>query len=165
MAVVIGIDLGDRRVGVSVSDPTGTIAFPLPVLDGSDRPALLRAIEDLVKERGAERVVIGLPRNMNGSLGERAEITLAFREELAARIDVPVDTWDERLSSAQAERVIRAGEGRETEKGGRPRRHGGRPRRGQEKGRIDRIAAVLILQSWLDRNASGPSEWDEGGTR
>ena len=105
MATVIGIDLGDRRVGVAVSDPTGTIALPLPVLDGSDRRALLRAIEKLVREREADRVVLGLPVNMNGSLGERAEIVLAFREELAARIGAPVETWDERLTSVQIGRA------------------------------------------------------------
>ena len=156
MATVIGIDLGDRRVGVAVSDPTGTIALPLPVLDGSDRRALLRAIEKLVREREADRVVLGLPVNMNGSLGERAEIVLAFREELAARIGAPVETWDERLTSVQAERLIRTGEGRETEKGGRPRRRGGKgkPKSRKEKERVDRIAAVLILQSWLDRRAA-----------
>jgi len=163
VAAVLGIDLGDRRVGVAVSDPGGAIAFPLTVLDGSNRSALLRAVEDLVREKEAERVVVGLPRNMNGTLGERAEIVLAFREELAARLDVPVETWDERLTSVQAERVIRTGEGRETEKGGRPRRRGGKKRRPPEKARVDRIAAVLILQSWLDRRAAGgPGPAGEG---
>lgn len=151
MGVIIGIDFGDKRVGVSACDPEGRVAFPVDVLDGSNRKALIDRIVILVMEREAVKVVLGLPRNMNGSLGERADVTLLFRDDLVARLDVPVELWDERLTSAQAERVIRAGEGRESEKGERSRRRSGRPKTRPDKGRVDRIAAVLILQSYLDR--------------
>jgi putative Holliday junction resolvase len=159
VAVVLGIDFGEKRVGVAVSDPEGLLALPLPVLDGSKERALLDAIADLAREREVERVVIGLPLRLDGTVGGRAEATLRFRDLLAARLSVPIETWDERLTSAAAERLLRLADGRESEKGGRPRRRASSLPKG-EKGRVDRIAAVLILQSYLDharREPSGPA--------
>lgn len=159
MAVVIGLDLGEKRVGVAASDPEGLLAFPVGLLDGSNEAALLDAIEEVVRGREASAVVIGLPRRLDGSIGAAAEKTLRFRALLAARLGIPVETWDERLTSAEAERLLRVADGREDGKGGRPRRRTSSRPKG-EKGRVDRIAAVLILQAYLDRSRR-PSR-DEG---
>ncbi|MFH1681762.1 MAG: Holliday junction resolvase RuvX [Candidatus Eisenbacteria bacterium] len=161
MGVVLGIDFGEKRVGVAVSDPDGLLAFPLALLDGSEERALLDAIRSLVSERAAERVVVGLPRLLDGSVGEMARRAERFAGLLRDVLPVPVETWDERLTSAQAERVLRVADGREGEKGNRPRRRaaGRRPAESKEaKGRIDRVAAALILQSYLDRRRSGRPE-------
>lgn len=156
MGAVLGVDWGERRVGVAVSDPGGVVAFPLGVLDGRDPKALAGEIAALVREREAERVVVGLPRNMNGTLGPIAEAALRFRDLLAEAVDVPVETWDERLSSAEAERLIREAEAGEPRRGERRGgRRGGTPPKRKEKSRVDRIAAVLILQTWLDHRGGG----------
>lgn len=158
MAVVIGVDWGEKRVGVAASDPEGVIAFAVGVIDGADPAAAAAEIARIVGERDAARVVVGLPRNMNGTLGPVAEAALRFRDRLAALLSVPVETWDERLTSALAERTIRDAES--SDRGGRTRRRGGTPPKRKEKSRVDRVAAVLILQSWLDR-ASAPREEGE----
>jgi putative Holliday junction resolvase len=151
MGILLGIDLGERRVGVAVSDPDGLVATPLGLLDGSDEKKLAGEIARLVRETGAGEVVLGLPRNMDGTIGERAEAALRFRRLLEGEVSVPVQMWDERLTSAEAERVIRAGEERVGPKGERRPRRRSASRRREEKGTIDRIAAVLILQAFLDR--------------
>jgi len=158
VAVLIGIDLGERRVGVAVSDPEGLVATPLTVLDGSEEKKLAGEIARLVRETGAAEVVLGLPRNMDGTIGERAEAALRFRRLLEGVIDVPVSMWDERLTSAEAERMIRAGEERTGTQGDRRPRRRGPSRRRKEKSRVDRIAAVLILQTYLDRRNVGKEE-------
>ncbi len=150
MGVVIGIDFGEKRVGTSMSDPEGRVAVAGPVLDGADQRKLVRAIAALVDEEAAETVVIGMPVNMDGSMGESAERVVRFVTRLSDVLDIPVETCDERLTSVQAERTLRYGRGGETRKGGRPGRKRGKARRG-EKSDVDRIAAVLILQSFLDR--------------
>jgi putative Holliday junction resolvase len=156
VGAILGVDLGEKRVGLAVSDPEGLLALPLALLDGSDEKGLVAAIACAVSEREAERVVIGLPRHLSGALGERAEASIRFRDILAAHVPVPVELWDERLSSAQAERILRVADGRESEKGGRPRRRTGRSPRKADKGRVDRIAAVLILQAYLDHRRNAP---------
>jgi len=162
MGAVLGIDFGKKRVGVAVSDPEGILALPLPVLDGIDEKALLEAIRILAVERGVDRVVVGLPRNLDGTVGEMAKDAARFAKLLEGLLAVPVETWDERLTSAQAERVLRLADGREGEKGETPRRRARRRRPKETKAasaRIDRIAAVLILQSYLDRRRSArPAE-------
>lgn len=150
--VVIGIDLGEKRVGVALSDPDRLVATSHDLFDGSDVKKLIRRIAKLAEEQEATQVVLGLPRNMDGSLGERAEVSLRFAARLEKETGLPVDTWDERLSSAEAERTLRYGRGRETRKGEKASRLG---RRRESKGEIDRIAAVIILQGWLDRQGSG----------
>jgi len=150
MGTVIGIDLGEVRVGVAASDPEGKVALPLTLLDGRDEKALIASIASLAEEREAAEIVVGLPRNMDGSYGPRAEAARRFRDLLAESVPIAVAMWDERLTSVQAERAIRTVEGKESRKGGRVKRRGGAPPAKGEKGRIDRVAAVLILQSYLD---------------
>jgi len=129
---ILALDLGERRIGVAMSDALGWLASPLTVLRCSSRDAELSAIESLVKEHRIEQVVVGYPRNLDGSVGPQAEGVEKYIEQLRARLSTPVIPWDERLSTAQAERLIH-------ETGRRVKRE-----------RIDAAAAAVILQSYLD---------------
>ncbi len=136
---VVGLDLGDRRIGVAVSDPFGSIAQGRDTLlrDGESYP--WRAILGVVTESEAVRVVVGDPLHLDGSSGDRSQAARAFAAELEERAGVPVELQDERLTSVQAERTLR-----ET----------GRTGRKKKKEDVDRLAAVLILQAWLDGAAA-----------
>jgi putative holliday junction resolvase len=134
----VGIDLGERRIGVAVSDRTGTLATPRETIErGGDPDTDRRAIVAAVQEAGAERLVVGLPLSMDGRHGRAARAARAEAEALAELLDplgVRVELADERLSTVSAERALRdAG-------------HSGRSRRKV----VDRSAAAVILQSWLD---------------
>jgi putative Holliday junction resolvase len=135
MTRALGLDLGTRRIGVALSDSAGAVATPLDVLTRSnDRMRDHARIADLVDEAGAEVVVVGLPLSLDGSVGPAARGVLDEADELRARLDVSVVTWDERLSTVEAERRLRAA-GVKGPKG---------------RGVVDQVAATVILQSWLD---------------
>ncbi len=138
----LGIDHGSRRFGLALSDPTGRFSRPLDSVDGEK--GLLDRLPKLISDEGVSRIVLGLPRNMDGSLGKKAQEVLKFAALLRERFPVPVDTWDERLTTVQAERHLR-------EAGVSPRRW---------KGRVDSMAAQILLQSYLD--ARSPAEADAG---
>lgn len=134
---VLGIDLGSRRIGVAVSDPGGVLASPVAVLPRSgDRRADHRAIAALVAEWQAERVVVGLPLSLDGSMGPAARAAVAEADELGAAVDVPVEVADERLTTVTADRALREAA----------------PRRGARARRqvVDAAAAAVLLQTWLD---------------
>jgi len=131
---VLGLDVGDRRIGVALSDETGLLASPLPTLERVGPRKDLKAIAALVRDRGAGEIVVGLPYNMDGSVGPQAEKVRAFAEALAPVARVPVRYWDERLTTVEAEQIL-------------IERDVSRRRR---KGLVDQVAAVLILQSYLD---------------
>jgi putative Holliday junction resolvase len=135
MTRALALDLGTRRIGVALSDSAGAVATPLDVLTRSnDRMRDHARIADLVAEAGAEVVVVGLPLSLDGSVGPAARGVLDEADELRARLDVSVVTWDERLSTVEAERRLRAA-GVKGPKG---------------RGVVDQVAATVILQSWLD---------------
>lgn len=136
---ILGIDFGEARVGLAVSDPTCTIASPLPTLKRrkGKRPPI-KAMEEIARNKGVEAVVMGLPLDERGEENEWTARVRAVGDELARRLEVPVYYQDERMTSARAERVVRT-------RLGLPR--GERER----KERIDAAAAVLILQAWIDR--------------
>jgi putative holliday junction resolvase len=104
---VLALDHGTVRIGAAICDPTGTLSTPLPVIEPPE-PA---AVAALAREREAERVVVGLPVHLSGEEGSQAALARAFAEELEALIDVPVDTYDERLTSRMADASRRAGAG------------------------------------------------------
>lgn len=132
---VLALDLGSKRIGVAVSDRSGTIATPLLVLQRSGRQRTdHERIKALVDEEEAERVVVGLPLSMNGSIGKAAAAAITEAEILATVVGVPVETIDERLTTVTAERILM-----ELGKRGRARRQ-----------IVDKVAAAVILQSWLD---------------
>ncbi|MBF0253711.1 MAG: Holliday junction resolvase RuvX [Candidatus Omnitrophica bacterium] len=131
---VIAIDLGDKRVGLAISDPLGITAQKLPTLSATDEGSLADRIRALIEERGAVRVVVGLPLNMNGEVGPRAAKVLRWVEHLRSRVSIPVVTRDERLTSRQAQRLMIQQD----------------LSRKQQKDKSDEIAAMLILQNYLD---------------
>jgi putative holliday junction resolvase len=129
----LGLDVGDRWVGVAVSDPTGWLASPLITFRRKDRRQDRDMIARLIAEHDVEALVVGLPKNMDGSLGGQAERTLAFTRELET-LGRPITFCDERLSTFAAHRNVVEGRGRG-------------PRRGE---RLDAHAAAVILQDYLD---------------
>ena len=134
MAKYLGIDYGQRRIGLAVSDPTGIIARSLSCIDAS-KSDVLTTIPNIIAEHGIEHIVIGLPKNMDGSLGEQAQATIRFSQQLKTRISIPFTLWDERLSTMQAKRVLIEAD----------------MSRKKRKKVIDGLAAQLILQNFLDR--------------
>jgi putative Holliday junction resolvase len=137
MSRILAIDPGSRRIGLAISDPTESIAQPLPPLrrDGTDGWA--GTVAQMVNEQDVIQVVVGLPRNMDGSEGPAAADAREMAERLIQRLDVPVTLWDERLTTVAAQRMFRES-GMKTR---RTRKH------------MDGVAAVLILQGYLDHRA------------
>ena len=130
---LLGLDVGDRRIGVAVSDPTGSLARPVGVFQRRDPAYDIQHVTELVDEYEAIGVVVGLPKNMNGSEGFQAEKTREFADSLVDR-GVSVSLWDERLSTVEATRRLLEQRTR---------------RRGIQE-RVDAEAAALILQTYLD---------------
>ncbi len=131
---IIGLDYGEARIGVAVSDMLETIANPLDTISEHDREKQLEKVMAVIEREKAEKIVVGLPKRMDGTMGHRAEYTKEFAEELSLRCNLPLVMWDERLSSSEAHRML--------ETGG----VSGKKR----KTKVDKIAAVLILQTYLD---------------
>jgi putative holliday junction resolvase len=102
---VLALDHGTARIGCAISDPTGTLATPLPVIE----PPEAKLVAEIVAEHGVERVVIGLPLHLSGEEGSQAELARGFGAELEALLDIPVETYDERLTTRMAEMSRRAG--------------------------------------------------------
>ena len=130
----LGIDFGDKRIGVALSDPLGIIASALTVIERKSDEAALKSIVALAQEHEVECIVVGLPRSLDGSLGPQAQRVQAFVESLMLCTDIPVVTWDERFSTYDAERVL-------VEAG---------VKRDKRKRHRDSVAAAFILQGYLD---------------
>jgi putative Holliday junction resolvase len=136
----VGLDLGDRRIGVALSDNDGTVALPFETVSRSgDTPRDHRRLAELVAEAEADVVVVGLPLSLDGAAGPAATKVLAEVEVLDQLLDVPVVTWDERLSTVEASRSLRAA---------------GVNAKAQ-RAVIDKVAASVILQGWLDHRSNG----------
>lgn len=143
---ILGVDLGRARIGVAVSDELGMLAHPVETIPARGDAA--RRIAEIVQEKNAERVVIGLPRHMNGSVGIGAAEALAFAEKLRTWVACEVVTWDERMSTMAANRALR-------DSGQKTR---------NSRGVVDQVAAQMILQGYLDALQSArPS--DEGAAQ
>ena len=138
MARVLGIDFGERRVGLALSDPSATIAQPLPTLTRrAGKRAPVAAIAEIIRDNEVEQVVIGLPLNLAGDETDWTRTVREFGGKLEARARIPVEYVDERLTSVQAERAVRSLGLKRSER--------------EQKHRIDAAAAVLLLQTFLDR--------------
>ncbi len=146
MPRVLAVDWGERRVGLAISDPNGIIATGLATLTVTGLEQAVARVRQMVTDQEAERVVVGLPLLMSGERGEAAEAALQFAELLGRRVKVPVDTYDERLTTALSQRRLR-------EVG---------VRTGHAKERVDQGAAIALLESFLqhlaarDRREQGP---------
>jgi putative Holliday junction resolvase len=134
MARVLALDLGERRIGVAVSDPTATLARPVTTIVRRSREADFQAIARFVEEYSAERVVVGLPLSLDGTEGPQARQVQRYTARLAHTVDVPFEFWDERYSSSAAVEILKAKN----------------RRRRQKREEIDAMAAAVILQSYLD---------------
>ena len=138
MMQIIGLDLGDKTLGIAISDALGMMAHGVETFSfkTAHYQHAVVYLADFIKKENVAKFVLGLPKNMNGSEGERAAISRRFAQKLTAATGLEVVLWDERLTSMQAERVLIAGD----------------VRRENRKNYIDKIAATVILQSYLDAN-------------
>ena len=133
MARILGLDVGDRWLGLAASDPLGILASPLNIIErrGDDRKDI-ESISDIIKRLEVKRLVVGLPLSMDGSMSEQAEKVKGFVAKLSEYIDLPVELRDERLSTVTAQRLLRERDPKKS------------------RGRDDAAAAAIILQGYLD---------------
>ena len=138
---VMGLDYGSKTIGGAISDPLGLTAQGIEIIRREEENKLrksLRRIEELIKEYQVEEIVLGFPKNMNNTIGERAEKSLQLKETLERRCKLPVIMWDERLTTVEANRTLMES----------------KVRRENRSKYVDMIAAVFILQGYLDSKAN-----------
>ncbi len=131
---ILGLDVGSKTIGVAVSDELSLTAQGLTTLKRKVLKQDVKQLLKVIEENGVEKVVVGLPKNMNGSLGPSAEMVISLIGELKKFVDLPVVTWDERLSTVAAQRVLLEAD----------------MSRKKRKRVVDKVAAILILQGYLD---------------
>lgn len=134
---VLALDVGEKNIGVAISDELGWTAQGLPNLKCKTKDEDIAAIVELAKAKKVSEIVVGMPINLDGSLGKKAKEVAGFVEDLKKELNLPIKVWDERLSSKEAERVMLEAD----------------LSRKKRKAKIDRLAAQLILQNYLDANA------------
>jgi len=131
---ILAIDHGTRRMGIAISDELKTIAQPLEFIPADPFAAFVTRLQQIIVEKPVELILVGMPRNMDGTYGPAAEKVKQFIAALQQQINVPIRTWDERLTTAQANRFLIAAD----------------VRRRDRKQRVDQTAAAILLQSYLD---------------
>ncbi|WP_368974215.1 Holliday junction resolvase RuvX [Caldifermentibacillus hisashii] len=133
---ILGLDVGSKTIGVAVSDELGWTAQGLKTIQiqEDEQKSGIPELEEIIREYGIEKIIVGLPKNMNGTIGPRGEISLQFAKLLKNRFSLPVELWDERLTTMAAERILLTAD----------------VSRKKRKKVIDKMAASLILQSYLD---------------
>lgn len=136
MNPILALDFGRVRIGVAISDELQLLAHPLETVPANGQPAL--RVAEIVRAKKVDHVVAGIPRQMNGQIGAAATEVLEFVEKLRAILPCPIVTWDERLTTAAANRALRDA-GKKTR---------------QTRGYVDQVAAQMILQSYLDSRAA-----------
>lgn len=134
---IMGLDVGDKTIGVALSDPLGWTAQGLEVIRRENVEKDIGRLSEIAQEYGVEKILVGIPKNMNATIGPQGEKVLAFIGQLKARIDLPIKTWDERLSTVAAERMLIQAD----------------VSRSKRKKVIDKMAAAVILQGYLDAGA------------
>ena len=135
---IMGLDVGDKTIGVALSDPMGWTAQGLEVIRRkNDIQEDFQRLLEIIREYGVESILVGLPKNLNGTIGPQGEKVQAFVEQLKKEINLPVKTWDERLSTVAAEKVLLQAD----------------VSRSKRKKVIDKMAAAVILQGYLDSGA------------
>lgn len=131
---ILGIDYGEKNIGLALSDPQAKVAFPYINIKNESDEQITKIIKDLVYQQKIEKIVVGLPYNMNGTLGRQAQIILEFCEKLKREINITVETWDERLSSIETEKLL-------------IEQDVSRKKRREIK---DKVSASIILQNYLE---------------
>jgi putative Holliday junction resolvase len=144
---IMGIDFGDSRIGIALSDPLGIMASPLTIITRTEETRDIEAIIDIIHQNEVGRIVMGLPISMDGTIGKQAEKVKQFAANLEKKVDIPVEFKDERLSTVVAKNLVQ--EVRKTDR----------------KTRYDAAAAALILQSYLDDNAPPHAHFDESNSQ
>lgn len=134
---ILALDHGTKRIGVALSDELKLIAQPVEYIPAEPFAAFLNRLKQLIQEKQVELIVLGMPRNMDGSYGPAALKVREFAAAVKEAITVPIETWDERLTSAQAQRFLIEGH----------------VRRKQRREKVDKMAAAILLQSYLDNLA------------
>ena len=147
MGRILGLDVGSRRIGVAVSDPLGITAQGLETLERKNKRYDFEYLRRVIRDYEVKEIVVGLPLRMSGAEGTQSEKMRAFAEELQKKFGLPVHLWDERLTSAEANRFLRETE-MSIEKRGKA---------------VDRMAAVLILQGWMEQRAGAASGFRQAG--
>jgi len=138
----MGLDVGSKTIGVAISDELGITAQGFKTIKRKAMEDDLRELDAIISQFRIEKIVVGLPKNMDGSLGKQAEFVLGWIEDLKNKIQLPVETWDERLSTVEASKTLLKAD----------------LSRKKRKGVIDKLAAVLILQGYLQRIGSQKDE-------
>ena len=126
----LGLDIGDKRIGVALSDPGGILASPLTIINRIDDTVDVEAITSIISQQQVKQIVVGLPRSMDGSIGKQAQKVETFVQKLSSHTEIPVEFRDERLSTVSAKRLMQAANTKKT--------------------RDDAIAAAIILQGYLE---------------
>ncbi|MFC2008201.1 Holliday junction resolvase RuvX [Chloroflexota bacterium] len=139
----LGLDIGDKRIGVAVSDPDGILASPLTIINRSDIVADIEAIIDIISRNQVGQIVVGLPLSMDGSMGKQAEKVNDFVHKLCSYTEVPVEFRDERLTTVKARHLMQAT----------------RTRKAMRRANDDAIAAAVILQGYLEEGRQDKYEY------
>lgn len=134
MVRALGLDIGSARIGVAVSDPEGRVASPIAVFDARDPVRAFRSLQEIVEDYEIERLVVGLPLSLSGEEGPQAAEVRTIAEKIAGDLDVPLEYQDERHSSTEARRAMRSAGLSDKE----------------QRGSLDKVAAAIVLQGWLD---------------
>ena len=130
----LGLDIGDKRIGVALSDPQGVLASPFTIVNYEDDRTAIEAIINIISQKQVKQIIVGLPRSMDGSLGKQVDKVNAFAQKLRNYTEIPLDFRDERLTTVLAKRLMRVANTKKT----------------KIKAQDDAIAAALILQGYLD---------------
>lgn len=139
---ILGLDVGDRTIGVAVSDELGWTAQGVEVIRRTDWEADVKRLRELAGSYGVSFIVVGYPKNMNGTIGPRAEMAAEFAEKVKEALDIPVKLWDERLTTMEAERMLISAD----------------VSRAKRRKVIDKMAAALILQNYLQAHPTAGSD-------
>lgn len=147
MSIILGLDIGDARTGVAISDELGIAAHPLCTIQRRSRKAVLTEVQALVTAHKVERIVVGLPLQLDGETGTQARKIKQFADKLEQQVNLPIIFWDESFTTFEAAQILR----------------GTKKRRKKRKQVIDQVAAVLILEGYLDelRNSRRKGQVDE----
>ena len=147
MSIILGLDIGDARTGVAISDELGIAAHPLCTIRRKSRKALLAELQQLVTAHNVEQIVVGLPLQLDGETGDQAKRVKQFAEKLEQQVNLPIVFWDEGFTTVEAAHILRRS----------------KKRRKKRKQIIDQVAAVLILEGYLEelRNSKRKGQVNE----